>query len=109
MKISSEIIRQNVYSTESKLVFVMYLDTQRTGNQAADTFNCAYDFDKINMSENVNEISDFLIPILSQLIIDAYDDPDNYDSPTKKKPLESIKETNFDPTCLNGMRGCKLK
>ena len=106
MKIYTELYDGKSYKGEKIQTLCMFLDTQKTGNPEVDTVNCAVEFNADLYFSNADRLLNLLIPTLSQLVYSAYGEP-----PERKyqKPIESIKDTGFDPTCVNGVKGCKLK
>lgn len=92
-----------IYTELYDKAIVLFLDTQVTGNRERDTVNIALEF---HGERDPDKLLDLLLPALTQLVYHAYGEPLHLQY---LKPIESIKETRFDATCVNGVKGCKLK
>lgn len=94
------------YRGEICKALTVYLDTEMTGDPETDTVNCAVEFDpKEYLNGDADAFLNLVIPIITQLAYHAYGEPMHL---KYQKPITSIKETGFDATCLNGVKGCKL-
>lgn len=68
MKIFSDI----QVSPENKPVFVLYLDTQKTGDQIKDCLYAAHDFTLYVGSNDPEKLLELITPMLSELLYAAY-------------------------------------
>ena len=68
MKIFSEIQQ----SPHGDLLFVLYLDTQKTGKPQEDTLYAAADARNFIHENDSGKILDFIIPLLSELVHSVY-------------------------------------
>ena len=84
---------------EPEPVFVLYLDTQKTGAPDKDTLYCAADATKLMTLKDPEEILGFIIPMLSELIYTVYGDPIK-----KTEPLTDWHTTGFDRNAVNGVK-----
>lgn len=107
MKLHSEMIQMEDLNGELRPNFVLYLDTQRTNDVQKDTLYSACDFSHLVGSNDADAILAFLIPMLSELVYTAYGEKPQFYG--EKKPLTEYSRTGFDPNCLNGVKGHKLK
>ncbi len=107
MKIHSEMLQMEGLNGELRPNLVLYLDTQRTNDVQKDCFHAACDFSHLLGSNDADAILGFLIPMLSELVYNAYGEKPQFYG--EKKPLTEYSRTGFDPTCLNGVKGAKLK
>lgn len=107
MRIYTKMGDIRTYRGELCKALTIYLDTEMTGDPEQDTVNCAVEFDpKHFLNGDPETFLNLVIPMITQLAYNAYGEPARFEHQT---PIESIKETNFDPACLNGVRGYKLK
>jgi hypothetical protein len=86
--------------------FALFLDTGSTGDPQKDTVNTAVELNPENDLTDPEQILNILLPSITQLVYAAYGEPAyrKYQS-----PLQSARDTGFDPSCVNGVKGCKLK
>ena len=106
MKIFSEILASQDGHGKTVPVFLLYLDTQKTNNQEKDCVSTGIDFTSMQDCNDPEMILGFLIPLISELVYNAYGEPSYRKD---MQPLQSAKQTGFDPSCVNGVKGCKLK
>ena len=106
MKIYTETHDIKTYYGEQCKALVFFLDTGLTGDPEKDIVNTAIELKEDLGINNPDDVLNFLIPVITQLVYNAYGDPVEHQY---KKPIKSIKETNFDTSCVNGVKGCKLK
>lgn len=106
MKIFSEMLQSEDPYERSIPVFAIYIDTYRTGNKEQDCFHSAADFSSMIGCNDPTKILEFLIPLLSELIYTAYGESAK---DKNKTPLTEYSTTGFDPKCINGVKGFKLK
>jgi hypothetical protein len=101
MKISSEIIEQQDEYGLSIPVFVLYLDSEETGNKDKDCRYSANDFSSMIGNNNPEEILSFITPMLSELLYGYYGKTaeDNH-----KTPLTDWHATGFDRNSVNGVK-----
>lgn len=98
MKIFSEMMERENQRGELEPTFVLYLDTQKTGDPSKDSLYAANDFTKVQGSNDPEVILALLIPMISELIYAAYGEPAIY-----TKPLTDWHATGFDPKYPNGV------
>ena len=97
MKIHS----QMQLSPHGDQLFVLYLDTEKTGNTGEDTLYCASDAKDFVNEDDPEEILAFIIPLLSVLVHTVYGEkPEIWG---KKEPLTQYSTTGFDPNYPNGV------
>lgn len=89
MKIFSDIL----VSPENILTFVLYLDTQKTGNSQKDVTHCAGDMTSILDMNDPGLIMELITPLLSELIYNAYGIPPLVGN---IQPLTDINTTGFN-------------
>jgi hypothetical protein len=99
MKISSN----NLISHEGKPVFVLFIDTEKTGNPDQDCFYAAHDYSSFvgNENENSDKLIDMIMSMLSDLIHSAYGVSSEI---ANKKPLTDWHNTGFDRNYPNGIK-----
>ena len=88
MKIFSDI----QVSPDNTPFFVLYLDTQKTGDQNKDTAHCAMDMSNIDMTDP-DQIISLITPLLTNLVYTVYGKPPAFG---KLEPLTDINTTGFD-------------
>lgn len=98
MKIFSEMMERENHRGELEPTFVLYLDTQRTGDPSKDSLYCANDFTNVQGTNDPEVILALLIPMISELVYTAYGD-----SIVDKKPMTDWHATGFDPKYPNGV------
>ena len=107
MKIHSEMMQIEDLGGQLKPHFVLYLDKQETNDPQKDCLYSSCDFSHLLGSNDADAILAFLIPMMSELVYTAYGEKPQFYG--EKKPLTEYSRTGFDPTCLNGVKGAKLK
>jgi len=96
MKIFSDI----QISPEEKPVFVLYLDTQVTGDQHKDCLYAAHDFTKYLGVNDPEKLLELIVPMLSELLYAAYGESVEN---AHKQPMTDWHATGFDPKYPNGV------
>jgi hypothetical protein len=96
-----KIFSQNQLSPHGNPVFVLYLDTEKSGKPEQDTLYAAADATNFEGENDPEKILGLIIPLLSELIYAVYGEkPDAYG---KKEPLTNYSTTGFDPNYPNGV------
>lgn len=95
MKIFGEIIQAEDNNNNPVPVFILYFDTEKTGNTLSDLTHCAMNITNLKMDSE--SITNLLIPMLSSLIEGAYGD-------NNKHPLTNWEDTEFDRNYPNGVK-----
>jgi hypothetical protein len=97
MKIFSDI----QVSPENKPVFILYLDTQVTGDQNKDCLYAAHDFTPYVGNNDPEKLLELITPMLSELLYAAYgESPEN----ARKEPITDWHATGFDRNYPNGVK-----
>lgn len=88
-------------SPENKPVFVLYLDTEKTGIQEQDCLYSAHDFTPYLGKEDPEKLLELITPMLSELLYTAYGEtPEN----ARKQPITDWHATGFDRNYPNGVK-----
>ena len=95
MKIFSEI----KILPDNTPVFVLYLDTEKTGDPNKDCLHSAHDFSDYMDCNDPAKLLEIITPMLSELIYTAY----GYPSPNTE-PLTDWHATGFDRNYPNGVK-----
>jgi hypothetical protein len=96
-----KLFSQMQLSPQGNPVFVLYLDTQKTGKPAEDTLYAVADATNFENENDPEKILGLIIPLLSELVYAVYgESPEPYG---KKEPLTSYSTTGFDPNYPNGV------
>jgi hypothetical protein len=98
MIIFSEMIHQATIDGLAVPVFILYLDTQLTGDPTKDLKHCAMDFTPYVGCDDPEKMSSLILTMMSELIYKSYGEPMN------TKPLTDWHATGFDRNFPNGVK-----
>jgi hypothetical protein len=96
MKIYSEILESVDKWEKPVKVFVLYLDTQLTGNPEKDIKNCGMEM-KYMDPHNPDSIISVVVPMITSLI------DESFGNPSDKEPITEWHATGFDSKYVNGV------
>lgn len=97
MKIFSEMLDTHDARNQPVQVFVLYLDSMKTGDPEKDIKNCGHSMQGIDLNDSESLIN-IVVPMISSLIEDAYGDN------SAKTPLTDWHATGFDRNYPNGVK-----
>lgn len=97
MRIFTNNVKENEVADGSPPMFVMYLDTQKTGDESKDITHISIDMTGLEELKDPDQIISLLSPLLSELVYNAYGEKVN------KTPLTDWHATGFDRNYPNGV------
>lgn len=97
MKIFSEILECNDPNNNIGSLFVLYLDTENTGDRNKDIKHCAHPISEVHYNDP-DLLIGMLIPMLSELIEASYGNSQS------REPLTNWHATGFDRNYPNGVK-----